>query len=382
MIFKKLLLLVVTLLLLIVTLLPASSEAASPVLPDFHDVMNWSQDTEDNLSFPRDFYIQTDIVNLSDERTLFVNQEEGTLYMTSLSSSTRLWSHTYDHLYSYDVLDASGKIVIIVSQNHKLQKIVLSLNGNTLSTFIYPTALLQTLNTGGNDQTSHLSWSAQTAGNAERIALQTGQQVLIYRSPWNKPVRTLSLQAYSNNNNEALTVLNMEYESNKLVIRYRSGELHDQRYVFELLDTSSASHRSHLVRAPLSTIGEFKLDQGQAVIYLSNDTGNKLQKDGSTSYPIYSRYDVTTGKLLVQRTRVFTDAQQNWRTDYNNHQVFVQVDSEQRLYLWDQAGNELWRTPTLSDQLLFRFIKYEKGTLYLLVEDQNRQFRIVKQPLV
>lgn len=334
------------------------------------------------MSFPRDFYIQTDIVNLSGERTLFVNAKKGTLYMTNLSHGTRLWSRTYAHLYSYHVLDDSGKIVVIAKQNNKLQKIVLSSGGQILSTFIYPTALLNKLQMSGDGQQAHLVWSAPTAGYAERLALQVGQQVMIYRSPWNKPVRTLTLQAYSQNNNEALTVLNMDYQSNKLVIRYSSGELHEQRYVFELLDTSTASHRSHLVRAPLSTIGEFKLEQGQAVIYLSNDTGNKLQKDGSTSYPIYSRYDVTTGKLLLQKTRVFTDAQQNWRTDYNNGQVFVQVDSEQRLYVWDQHGKELWRMPTLSDQLLFRFIKYEKGMLYLLVEDQNRQFRIVKQPLV
>ncbi len=337
---------------------------------------------QQQLSFPGDFAITQDIVNLSQDRALFVDRFTGDVYMNDLNTGRNLWSHQYEHIYSYRMLPASGKLVLIIQHKQQLQKLVLGSKGETLSTFSYPAALLGSLS--DTQLASYLiSWSAPLGqGEKERLAIQQNDEVRIYEAPWKKPLRTFKLKAVQSNTAEDIRGTHMEYQSDRLVIQYAAGSLMQTDQVFELLNTGQVKNQGQVIQMPWNLQSDFQLENGQAVIYSYNDNEFALGIRGATPYPIYRRYDVATGKLLIEKTRVFTAQQPGWSTDYSNGQLLVLDDTEQRMYLYDKHGKELWQLPQLSGEIRLRLIKYENKLLYMLIETKDRQFKLVKQPLI
>ncbi len=367
--------------------------AAEPAVPIAHTTVGSAVDApiinsspltaeQQTLSFPKDFAITQDIVNLPNHHVLFLDRSAGTIYMNDLSTGRNVWSRTYNQLLSYKMLPTSDKLVLIVQEKDKLQKLVLNSRGETLSTFTFPAALRASLSDTSHDA-YQLSWSAPLQkGEKERIALEQGGEVRIYESPWKKPIRTFKLQAVQANTAEDIVVRHMEYQSDRLVIQYAAHSLVQTEAVFELMDTSTTTYKGKVILMPWNLSSEFQLENGQAVIYSYNDNDFALGISGATAYPIYRRYDVATGKLLFEKTHVFADQQPRWTTEYSNEQLLLSDTYGKRMYLYDKAGQELWQLPQLSDKLLIRFIKYDNKQLYLLVETQERQFKLVKMPLI
>ncbi len=337
---------------------------------------------QQQLSFPQDFWIEQDIVALPQDRVLFVDRLTGDIYLNDLQTGSNLWSHQYEHIYSYRALPSSGKLVLIIQNKQHLQKLVLGSKGETLSTFNYPASLLGSLS---DHQLSsyQISWSAPLQqGEKERIAIQQQDEVRIYESPWKKPLRTYKLKALQNHTLKDIHSTHMEYQSDRLVIQYAAGSLMQTEQIFEMLNTSSTSYQGKVIEIPWNLQSDFQLENGQAVIYSYSTKHPPLGPNGATSYPIYRRYDVATGKLLVEKTYVFKAQEPLWTTEYSNGQLLLSDRDEDRMSLYDKQGKELWQLPQLSDDIRLRLIKYENKLLYLLIETKDRQFKLVKQPLI
>ncbi|WP_458120193.1 hypothetical protein [Paenibacillus sp. Z6-24] len=371
-----------SLLLALALALPLTAHAAPSSFADNIPSVEQSRLPEDLQSFPEDFYIQTDMVSMAGGHTLFADKDHQRIYMANAETSREEWSKSYDHIYNYKVIPGSPKIVLLVEHHNKLQKIVLSTAGKTLSRYSYPDAMLKILKNEPS-LSAQIGWSApDKSGQKEKLALQAGDHIYIYQYPWKKPMQTFTTSTRQSSNYENLISTRVEYQGNDLVIAYQAVSLMQTQYVFDLLDTSKAGNKPHTVKVPWNLKAQMQLENGAAVIYTSNILGSPLGLNADVPYPIYVRYDVKTGKLLAQITRTLSDQHKEWQTDYSQGQLFLADRAAGKLYLYDRSGKPIWETAEPSKRISYRFIKYEQGMVYLLVENIDREFSIAKMPVM
>jgi len=370
------------LLLLALTLvLPLSVQAAQVPSTDKSSLSTeHSRLPADLQSFPEDFYIHTDIISLTHGQALFIDTDRQHIYMADTGASTEQRNQSYDHIYSCKVMPGNAKIVLLVQNNNKLQKIVLSITGKILSQSSYPDALLKLLK---SDPSAQIGWSAPNkSGQKEKVALQAGDRIYIYQSPWKKPIQTFTSPTRQNRDYDHATSTQVEYQGNDLVIAYQADRLMQTQSVFELFDTSKAGSKPHIIKTPWNLKAQLQLENGEAVIYTSNILRNSLGLNTEVPYPLYVRYNVKTGKLLAEVTRTLADQNSKWETDYSHGQLFLADKAANMLYLYDSSGKKIWETAEPSQRISYRYINYEQGILYLLVENINREFIIAKVPVM
>jgi len=361
--------------------LPLSAYAAqTPATNNTSLSAEYSRLPADLQSFPEDFYIHTDIISMPNGQALFIDPDQQHIYMADTKTSTEQWNQSYDHIYSCKMMPGSSKIVLIVRNQQQLQKIVLSTSGKTLSQFSYPDAMLKWLSRSPSAQ---IGWSApDKSGQKEKVAIQSGDRIYIYQSPWKKPIQTFTSPTRQNHLYDKVISTRVDYQGNDLVIAYQADRLMQTQSVFELFHTSKATSKPHIIQTPWNLKAQLKLENGEAVIYTSNILRNPLGLNAEVPHPIYARYNVKTGKLLAEVTRTLGDQNNKWETDYSQGQLFLADKAAGMMYLYDSSGKKIWETAEPSQRITYRFIKYEQGMLYLLAENSNREFTIAKVPVV
>lgn len=349
-------------------LLPVQAFAANP--------------TDDHLSFPDDFRIDTQIVNLPHDQAVLVDIANNCIEIVNLNTSMPLWKNTYDRIFSYNVLTSSNKLVLIVQHKQSLQKITLSTaqatSGKILSTVTLPAHLYQVVVGNG----SQLAWSAPTSTSKEQIVVQSSKQLSVYHAPWKQASLTTTPTIQQTFNYENANPTQVKTFSHYVVAQYNGGSLMQTQNVFYIWDTAHPNVKAKTITVPWNLDADFQLQSNELIVYTTNIKGNPLGANTDKPFPIYARYNLATGQPVYEMIRTLADRDEKWTTDYNNNQVFLIDNSEQKNYLYDRNGKEIWQMPQTSENTVSKFIKYENGLLYMIVENLDHQFSIVKQPLL
>lgn len=338
--------------------------------------------TDDHLSFPEDFHIDTQIVNLPHDQAVLVDMAKHHIEMVDLNTSKSLWKQSYDRIFSYDVLIGSNKMVLLVDHKNSLQKITLSTAKATMGQVLSTTTLPQTLYQSVVGNGSQLDWSAPTATTKEQIVVQSTKQLSVYQAPWKKAVLSTTPSIQQTFNYENVNPYQVNTQSHYVVAQYNGGSLMQSQNVFYIWDTAHPTVKGKTITAPWNIDADFQLQNNELILYTTNSKGNPLGANTDKPFPVYARYNLATGQPTYEMMRTFADRDAEWTTDYNNNQVFLVDDSEQKNYLYDRNGKEIWQMSKTSDNTVSKFIKYENGLLYMIVENLDHQFSIVKQPLL
>ena len=338
--------------------------------------------TDDHLSFPEDFRIDTQIVNLPNDQALLADLPNNRIEIVDLNTSKSLLQQSYDRIFSYDVLASSNKLVLLVEHQQSLQKITLSTaqatTGKILSTVTLPASLYQVIS--GNS--SQLTWSAPTSTTKEQIIVQSSKQLSIYQAPWKKATLSTMPTIQQTFNYESANPFKVKKISHYVVAQYHGGSLMQSQNVFYIWDAAHPTVKGKTITTPWNVDADFQLQHNELILYTTNMKGNALGVNKDTPFPIYARYNLATGQPTYKMIRTLADRDAEWTTDYNNNQVFLIDDNEQKNYLYDCNGKEIWQMSKTSDNTVSKFIKYENGLLYMIVENLDHQFSIVKQPLL
>lgn len=338
--------------------------------------------TDDHLSFPDDFHMDTQIVNLPHDQAVMVDMNNHSIEIVDLNTSKSLWKKSYDLIFSYNVLAGSNKIVMLVDHKQSLQKITLSTaqatTGQLLSTTTLPQTLYQFVTSNG----SQLDWSAPTATTKEQIVVQSTKQLSVYQAPWKKAVLSTTPDIQQTFNYENANPYQVNTQSHYVVAQYHGSSLMQTQMVFYIWDTAHPTVKGKTITVPWNIDADFQLQNNELVLYTTNIKGNPLGANTDKPFPFYARYHLATGQPTYEMIRTLADRDAEWTTDYNNNQVFLIDDNEQKNYLYDRNGKEIWQMSKTSDNTVSKFIKYENGLLYMIVENLDHQFSIVKQPLL
>lgn len=349
-------------------LLPVQAFAANP--------------TDDHLSFPDDFRIDTQIVNLPNNQSVLADMANNRIELVDLNTSKSIWKKSYERIFSYDVLTSSSKLVLLVEHKQSLQKITLSTAtgtlGKVLSTVTLPAHLYQAISGNG----SQLAWSAPTSTSKEQIVVQSSKQLSVYQAPWTKAVLSTTPNIQQTFNYESANPSQVKTFSHYVVAQYHGGSLMQTQIVFYIWDIAHTTVKGKTITIPWNIDADFQLQNNELVLYTTNIKGNALGANTDKPFPIYARYNLATGQPTYEMIRTLADRDAEWTTDYNNNQVFLIDDNEQKNYLYDRNGKEIWQMSKTSDNTVSKFIKYENGLLYMIVENLDHQFSIVKQPLL
>lgn len=338
--------------------------------------------TDDHLSFPDDFHMDTQIVNLPHDQAVMVDMNNHSIEIVDLNTSKSLWKKSYDLIFSYDVLAGSNKIVMLVDHKQSLQKITLSTAQATTAQLLSTTTLPQTLYQFVTSNGSQLHWSAPTATTKEQIVVQSTKQLSVYQAPWKKAVLSTTPDIQQNFNYENANPYQVNTQSHYVVAQYHGSSLMQTQMVFYIWDTARPTVKGKTITVPWNIDADFQLQNNELVLYTTNIKGNPLGANTDKPFPVYARYNLATGQPTYEMIRTLADRDAEWTTDYNNNQVFLIDDNEQKNYLYDRNGKEIWQMSKTSDNTVSKFIKYENGLLYMIVENLDHQFSIVKQSLL
>lgn len=341
-----------------------------------------STSTDDTLSFPEDFHIQTEIVNLPNDQAVLADMSTNDIEVVDLNTSKSVWKKSYDYIFSYDVLSGSNKIVLLVGNQQSLQKITLSTAESTSGKVLSTTTLPQTLYRSVQQNNAKIDWSAPTSTTKEQIVVQSTNQLSIYQAPWKKAVLSTTPNIQQTFNYENATPYKISTLAHYAVAQYSGNRLMQTQQLFYIWDMANPTATGKTIAVPWNVDADFQLQNNELVVYTTNIKGNALGANTERPFPIYARYDLATGQPVYEMIRTFADRDAKWTTEYNNNQVFLIDDTEQKNYLYDRNGQAIREMSQTSENTVSKFIKYDNGLLYMIVENLDHQFLIVKQPVL
>lgn len=165
------------------------------------------------------------MLTLSAQEKVVFNRMDNSISVFNLASGEEAWTKSYSKLYDVDVLSSPEKIIVIAKdkdKDNKLQKIVLSKEGTTLSTTVFNSAPITKSITSNEEM---INWYAPEGSNKERLSVYSNNVLAAYQAPWNNPVFKINFGGMSSSKYEDITLKDIKLNGPYAVVKFTGSSL-------------------------------------------------------------------------------------------------------------------------------------------------------------
>ena len=310
------------------------------------------------------------VLMLTPAKRLLVDSINNQIQVLDLNTQKVLWSKNFPVIYDSQVLMNPLKIIVITSENNKLQKITFSANGDILTK--------QAFNSIKLSEDQIISWSPPVNQDKEKLAVVNKRNILVYQYPWKTHNVTLSSSLPDDKKYELAIIKNVQFQQPYVVIKFNGDNSTQSQDFYRIVNISTKKKLT--IPVQWNSASNFTVEGNELVVNTSSQIGHPLGITTNVDQIIYARYNLRTGEMNTSIKRSFISAESNWKSHYVNHQLLL-IDSEKRkLSLFNQKGNILIETSLIPTDLISKFIGYYNQQLYNLTPSENNSSELITTP--
>lgn len=303
---------------------------------------------------------------LSDQNKVICSKIDNSISVFNLASGEEAWTKSYSKLYDVDVLSSPEKIIVIAkNKNNKLQKIVLSKAGTTLSTTVFNSAPITKSITSNGEL---INWYAPEGSNKERLSVYSNNVLAVYQAPWNNPVFKMNLGGMSSSKYEDITLKDIKLNGPYAVVKFTGSSLMQSQDFFRMINTSNK--KTYTIASDWNTRSDYSFAGNELVINSSFNVGNPLGVNVGQPYSLSGMYNLSTGKKTASISETFTDREMGWKSERIRNHVLIYLPEKGRIDIYNLSGRKVSEASiTLPNS--FRVLDYSKGELSLLIREET-----------
>ncbi|MEK5027181.1 hypothetical protein [Paenibacillus sp. FSL M7-1046] len=309
------------------------------------------------------------LLTLSAQEKVVINRMDNSISVFNLASGEEAWTKSYSKLYDVDVLSSPEKIIVIAKdkdKDNKLQKIVLSKEGTTLSTTVFNSAPITKSITSNEEM---INWYAPEGSNKERLSVYSNNVLAAYQAPWNNPVFKMNLGGMSSSKYEDITLKDIKLNGPYAVVKYTGYSLMQSQDFFRVINTSNKK-KTYTIASDWNTRSDSSFAGNELVINSSFNVGNPLGVNVGQPYSLSGMYNLSTGKKTAGISETFTEREMGWKSERIGNHILIYLPEKGRIDIYNLSGRKVSEASiTLPNS--FRVLDYSKGELSLLIREET-----------
>ena len=331
-----------------------------------------------NYSFAsNDFSLSSYLINhvndkvfpCPDNKILFIDKNNvigESLKMFDGDSNRIEWNKPIGRIFDLKIIDK--KIVLITEKAGYIIKMVYDINGN----FLHKNTLFKISKPSSYYEIKYLKESNKTK---EKVVTKFNNSFIVYSYPWKKPEIIYKLNL-TNNMEKFYKIQEWNMNYPYLVVKFMDGgaEVFDN---FPIKVINIISKHETLIKYNTNRSYSFSLDNNNIIITSSESTRPPIQPDITKKQTFFYSYDLSTGKLVSSKNKIFTEGKDEdntgWKTKIIYDQILVEDLGANKWDLYDLKGNILIKDMVNLDKngKFIYFFKKEKQAYFLvLISDQ------------
>ncbi|MEC0093911.1 hypothetical protein [Paenibacillus macquariensis] len=296
----------------------------------------------------------TQILPVSSTKTLLVDKINRQIQLLEINTGKIVWSKKFPAIYDCEVLMNPTKIVVITEEKNKPLKVTFSVEGTQLSQQIFATINLT--------ENQKLQWSPASPQEKERFALVNEDHILVYQSPWKKPVINISITVPNDKQYESPIVQDVQFKSPYAVVKIYGSGIGQSLDYYKIINL--VTKKVNVFALTWNVKSRFVVEGSTLVVNTSSISGSPLGVPTNTLHTIYARYDLKTNQVTSSIKRTFTMFDSNWSSSYFNGYLLI-TDSEQNQHaLFQQNGKLVAQRPATATDLHSRLVGYYNEQAY------------------
>lgn len=306
---------------------------------------------------------------LSDQNKVICSKIDNSISVFNLSSGKVAWTKRYSKLYDVNVVSSPEKIIVIAKdKNNKLQKIVLSKAGTTLSTTAFNSTPI-TKSITSNEEL--INWYAPEGSNKERLSVYSNNVPAVYQAPWNNPVFKMNLGGMSSSKYEDITLKDIKLSGPYAVVKFTGSSLMQSQDFFRVINIPNK--KTYTIASDWNTRSDSSFAYNELVINSSFNVGNPLGVNVGQPYSLSGMYNLSTGKKTAGISETFTDREMGWKSERIGNHILIYLPEKKKIEIYDVSGQKVAAASYTPINLFntYQGLDYSKGELTLFIREEN-----------